>query len=90
MQATLAAVFSCALCRFLCLKKKKHLLEDLILLEKEKIRELTMKLICNYFKKYVKDITGSGKYALEIGTGSANMALSLSEMGVRCIPKEEA
>lgn len=49
-----------------------------------------MKLICNYFEKYVKDIIGLGKYALDIGTGSANMALSLSEMGVRCITIEKS
>lgn len=55
------------------------------------IKECTyMKIICDYFEKYVKNIIGLGKYALDIGTGSANMALSLSEMGVRCITIEKS
>lgn len=49
-----------------------------------------MKIICDYLRKYVSNTIGLGKYALDVGTGSANMALSLTEMGVRCITIEKS
>lgn len=49
-----------------------------------------MKILCDVLDRFLLDAKGLGKYTLDIGTGSANMALSLAELGIRCITIENS
>ena len=49
-----------------------------------------MKILCDVLDRFLLDAKGLGKYTLGIGTGSANMALSLAELGIRCITIENS
>jgi radical SAM additional 4Fe4S-binding domain len=49
-----------------------------------------MKIISDVLDEFLRDARGLGIYALDIGTGSANMALTLAELGIRCITIEKS
>lgn len=41
-------------------------------------------------REYLGEVKGLGKYVLDVGTGSANMALALAEDNIRCISIEKS
>lgn len=49
-----------------------------------------MEIIKDVIGNYLDNAYGLGKYTLDVGTGSANMALTLAEMGIRCITIEKS
>lgn len=47
-------------------------------------------MIEEFIREYVTDACGLGKYVLDIGTGSANMATAIARAGIRCITVEKS